>query len=48
MNALPEVVSYTNLNNPFNDTSLTETFVWKKKLEFEGKDQLSKKEIEKM
>lgn len=48
MNSLPEVVTYTNLNNPFNDTSLTETFVWKKKLESEGKDQLSKKEIEKM
>ncbi|KAK6016295.1 hypothetical protein OSTOST_18224 [Ostertagia ostertagi] len=44
---LPPQIAYTNLNNPFNDVNLTETFVWGKKLEREGKAGLSRKEIEK-
>ncbi|KAK5971356.1 hypothetical protein GCK32_018279, partial [Trichostrongylus colubriformis] len=44
---LPPQLAYTNLNNPFNDVNLTETFVWGKKLEREGKVGLSRKEIEK-
>ncbi|CAD6190140.1 unnamed protein product [Caenorhabditis auriculariae] len=45
--SIPDELAYTNLNNPFNDTKLTETFVWGKKLEREGKSHLSRKEIEK-
>ncbi|VDO22977.1 unnamed protein product [Heligmosomoides polygyrus] len=44
---LPPQLAYTNLNNPFNDLNLTETFVWGKKLEREGKAGLSRKQIEK-
>jgi hypothetical protein len=46
--ALPETIPYTDLNNPFNDSNLTSTFVWNKKLEVEGKSSLSKREIEKI
>ncbi|KAL7073274.1 hypothetical protein ACQ4LE_007179 [Meloidogyne hapla] len=46
--AFPEGISYTDLNNPFNDTSLSETFVWKKKWETEGKSFVSKKKVEKI
>lgn len=44
---LPESIPYTDHNNPFNDSNLTEVFVWKKKLEAEGMTNLSRKEIEK-
>ncbi|CAK5027434.1 unnamed protein product [Meloidogyne enterolobii] len=43
LKAFPEGISYTDLNNPFNDTSLSETFVWKKKWETEGMSSVSKK-----
>jgi hypothetical protein len=36
------------MDNPFNDTNLSETFVWGKKLKLEGKEGLSKREIERM
>ncbi|KAI6180337.1 Cactin [Aphelenchoides besseyi] len=39
---------YSNTQNPFNDPNLSDVFVWGKKLKAEGKDKLSKKEIEKM
>ncbi|CAL2032188.1 unnamed protein product [Caenorhabditis brenneri] len=42
---IPSELNYTNLNNPFNDTKLTQTFVWGKKLEKEGKSGLSQDEI---
>lgn len=44
--ALPDNLEYTNTNNPFNDMNLTQTFVWGKKLEKEGKSNLSEKQIE--
>ncbi|KAI1719726.1 conserved mid region of cactin domain-containing protein [Ditylenchus destructor] len=47
-NVLPESIPYTDTNNPFNDSSLTDVFVWNKKLETDGKTKLSQKEIEKM
>uniref|UniRef100_F1KZD5 Splicing factor Cactin n=1 Tax=Ascaris suum TaxID=6253 RepID=F1KZD5_ASCSU len=46
--SLSEEVKYTNTNNPFNDPNLTSTFVWGKKLEYEGRGNLSMKEIERM
>uniref|UniRef100_A0A915CJZ2 Splicing factor cactin central domain-containing protein n=2 Tax=Parascaris TaxID=6254 RepID=A0A915CJZ2_PARUN len=47
-NSLSDEVKYTNTNNPFNDPNLTSTFIWGKKLEYEGRGNLSMKEIEKM
>uniref|UniRef100_A0A0N5A9G6 Splicing factor Cactin n=1 Tax=Syphacia muris TaxID=451379 RepID=A0A0N5A9G6_9BILA len=47
-NFLPEGVDYTNLNNPFNDLNLTQTFIWSKKLEVEGCSNLPTREIEKI
>ncbi|GMT15106.1 hypothetical protein PFISCL1PPCAC_6403, partial [Pristionchus fissidentatus] len=44
--SLPENLEYTNTNNPFNDMNLTQSFVWGKKLEKEGKGSLSQKDIE--
>lgn len=44
---IPPELNYTNLNNPFNDTKLTQTFVWGKKLEREGKSGLTQDEITK-
>lgn len=44
--ALPDSINYTNTNNPFNDLNLTETFVWGKKLEKEGKQDYSIKDVE--
>uniref|UniRef100_A0A1I7XX41 Splicing factor Cactin n=1 Tax=Steinernema glaseri TaxID=37863 RepID=A0A1I7XX41_9BILA len=41
-------IGYTNMNNPFNDRSLTETFVWKKKHDAEGRKNVSYKAMEKM
>ncbi|KHN88950.1 Cactin [Toxocara canis] len=46
--ALPDEVKYTNTNNPFNDPNLTSTFVWSKKLQAEGRGELSMKELEKI
>uniref|UniRef100_A0A914YYN5 Splicing factor cactin central domain-containing protein n=1 Tax=Panagrolaimus superbus TaxID=310955 RepID=A0A914YYN5_9BILA len=46
--SLSDVIAYNNLNNPFNDTNLTQPFVWGKKLQKEGKEKLSNKEIEKL
>jgi hypothetical protein len=46
--SLSDVIAYNNLNNPFNDSNLTQPFVWGKKLQKEGKEKLSNKEIEKM
>uniref|UniRef100_A0A1I7XV58 Nkap_C domain-containing protein n=1 Tax=Heterorhabditis bacteriophora TaxID=37862 RepID=A0A1I7XV58_HETBA len=43
---LPPQLAYTNTNNPFNDAKLTETFIWGKKLEQEGKISMSRKQIE--
>lgn len=45
---LPQGVDYTNLNNPFNDPHLTQTFVWTKKLEAEGFANLPMRQIEKL
>jgi hypothetical protein len=45
---LPESIPYSDLNNPFNDQNLTKAFVWEKKLESEGKMDISAKEAEKM
>ncbi|EFP07526.1 CRE-CACN-1 protein [Caenorhabditis remanei] len=44
---IPAELNYTNLNNPFNDTKLTQTFVWGKKLEKEGKSGLSQEQVTK-
>ncbi|GMS84633.1 hypothetical protein PENTCL1PPCAC_6808, partial [Pristionchus entomophagus] len=44
--ALPDNLEYTNTNNPFNDMNLTQTFVWGKKLEKEGKSSLTEKQVE--
>ncbi|CAI2328922.1 unnamed protein product [Caenorhabditis sp. 36 PRJEB53466] len=44
---IPPELNYTNLNNPFNDAKLTQTFVWGKKLEKEGKNGLTQEEITK-
>ncbi|CAJ0960248.1 unnamed protein product, partial [Mesorhabditis belari] len=43
---LPPSVPYTNLNNPFNDPKLSDTFVWKKKLDTEGRGDIKKKDLE--
>ncbi|KAI3422242.1 hypothetical protein GPALN_012772 [Globodera pallida] len=48
INAFPEGIPYTDMNNPFNDTNLTETFIWKKKWESEGKGNVSTKKAEKV
>ncbi|KAL3083016.1 hypothetical protein niasHS_010818 [Heterodera schachtii] len=48
INAFPEGIPYTDLNNPFNDTNLTDTFIWKKKWESEGKANVSVKKAEKV
>ncbi|PIC47379.1 hypothetical protein B9Z55_006758 [Caenorhabditis nigoni] len=44
---IPPELNYTNLNNPFNDTKLTQTFVWGKKLEKEGRSGLTQDQITK-
>ena len=43
---LPPQIAYTNDNNPFNDTKLTDTFIWGKKLQKDGNQKMSKNEIE--
>lgn len=37
---------YTNTDNPFGDTNLLNTFVWKKKLDKEGLKTITKEDIE--
>ena len=39
---------YTNMDNPFGDERLLDTFVWKQKLDKEGKAELTMTDIEKM
>ncbi|KAF6774744.1 hypothetical protein AHF37_05648 [Paragonimus kellicotti] len=41
-----EYLGYTNEDNPFGDHQLSESFVWKQKLESEGLAHLSKEEIQ--
>lgn len=41
-----EYMGYTNTDNPFGDTNLLNTFVWRKKLEKEGLKSLDKEGIE--
>lgn len=41
-----EYQTYTNQDNPFGDSSLTSTFVWKKKLEQKGMTHFNDEEIE--
>jgi len=43
-----DYLGYTNADNPFGDEHLLDTFVWNKKLEKEGKKDLSAEEIQKM
>jgi hypothetical protein len=45
---LPRSIPYSDVNNPFNDSNLMETFVWDKKLKMEGNEGMSKKAIERM
>lgn len=41
-------MNYSNVDNPFNDAKLTETFLWEKKLEKEGLKDVSPAEVEKI
>ncbi|XP_055303005.1 splicing factor Cactin [Sitodiplosis mosellana] len=41
-----EYQHYTNEDNPFGDANLTSTFMWKKKLEQKGLDNLREEEVE--
>ena len=43
-----EYLGYTNVDNPFGDKHLLNTFVWNKKLQKEGLSSLDKHDIEKM
>ena len=43
-----EYLGYTNVDNPFGDEHLLNTFVWNKKLQKEGLSSLDKHDIEKM
>ena len=38
---------YTNVDNPFGDEHLLDTFVWGKKMEKEGKKHLTTEEVQK-
>lgn len=40
-----EYLGYTNEDNPFGDHHLSESFVWKRKLERQGLSHLSKEEV---
>ncbi len=42
------IQGYTNVDNPFGDEHLLDTFVWSKKLEREGKKDLTPDDIQKM
>ena len=37
-----EYLHFTNADNPYGDNNLLETYVWKKKLEKEGLDSLTR------
>ena len=39
-------MGYSNVDNPFGDTKLTQTFLWGKKLEKEGLGDASREEVE--
>lgn len=41
----PEELEYSNVDNPFGDEHLTETFVWSKKISKEGKEALDHEQI---
>jgi hypothetical protein len=41
-----EILHYTNADNPFGDSHLLDTFMWKKKLEKEGLSELPIEELE--
>ena len=43
-----EYLGYTNVDNPFGDEHLLNTFVWNKKLQKEGLGGLDKHDLEKM
>lgn len=43
-----EYMGYTNVDNPFGDEHLTDTFVWSKKISKEGKETLDHEEIHQM
>lgn len=45
---IPPELNYTNLNNPFNDSKLSQTFVWAKKMEKEGKSGMTQEEINRL
>ncbi|CAL4060870.1 unnamed protein product, partial [Meganyctiphanes norvegica] len=42
-----EYLHFTNADNPYGDNNLLETYVWTKKLQKEGLDNLTREEIEK-
>ena len=41
-----EHLGYTNIDNPFSDPNLTDTFVWGKKLEKEGQTNVPLTQLE--
>ncbi|CAG7838096.1 unnamed protein product [Allacma fusca] len=43
-----EYLHYTNTDNPFGDNNLLDTFVWKKKLEKHGLEDISREELERI
>ncbi|KAH3703344.1 cactin-like [Dreissena polymorpha] len=43
-----EYMGYTNVDNPFGDEHLTDTFVWTKKISKEGNEELDKNQIHMM
>ena len=43
-----EYLHYTNTDNPFGDNNLLDTFHWKKKLEKEGLEDISREEVERI
>ena len=43
-----EEVTYTNEDNPFGDSNIEQTFKWGKKLEKEGLDKLSERELQRL
>ncbi|PVD20121.1 hypothetical protein C0Q70_20615 [Pomacea canaliculata] len=43
-----EYMGYTNVDNPFGDEHLLDTFVWSKKIDKEGKKHLAHSEIQKL
>lgn len=43
-----EYMGYTNVDNPFGDEHLLDTFVWSKKIDKEGKKHLATEEIQKL